>query len=96
MGNCLCANEGAAAGCGKSSSHRFTGKTLDRGWGMILTAHLRHVWRTLNDGNGEHRVLALQQWEAAEGWEHESYVKNGGRWEDVEISTREPVEGPSA
>lgn len=58
------------------------------------TMHLRHVWRTVNDGNQELKVLALQQWYEAEGWEHPDYVKVGGFWEDVEISLVEPDKGP--
>lgn len=49
------------------------------------TMDLRHVWRVANDGNGDVKVLALQQWHKAEGWEHEDIVKDGGYWEDVEI-----------
>lgn len=43
---------------------------------MKATPYMRLVTR---DG-----VDVLQQWWAAEGWEHEAYVKNGGTWQDVE------------
>lgn len=54
---------------------------------MNPTAHLRHVWRTYNDGNGEVRVLALQQWvefpDGSEGW-----------WQEVVVSNTEPDTSP--
>lgn len=54
---------------------------------MTPTVHLRHVWRTYNDGNGPVRVLALQQWvefpDDKQGW-----------WEDVEVSNTESDSSP--
>jgi hypothetical protein len=60
---------------------------------MALTTQLRQVWRTLNDGNGDVKVLSLQQWYEAEGWEHPDIVTNGGYWEDVPVSSTEPEQG---
>lgn len=55
---------------------------------------LRQVWRETNDGNGDIKVLGLQVWRPAEGWEHEDIVKKGGYWEEVPISTSDdPYDG---
>ena len=43
---------------------------------MRPTNRLRHVWREINDGNRDIKVLAIKQW-----WQGES----GGEWIDVEI-----------
>jgi hypothetical protein len=53
---------------------------------MNPTVHLRHVWRLENDGNGDVKVLALQQWiefDDGVGW-----------WQDVSISFTESDERP--
>jgi len=55
----------------------------------LATTQLRHVWRDHSDGNATLRVLALQQWFEAEGWEHEDIVKQGGYWQDVPVVMRE-------
>lgn len=47
-----------------------------------LTAKLRHVWREINDGNGDIKVLALQQWVETHD---DSSNEHGGYWVDVEI-----------
>lgn len=60
----------------------------------IKTMCLRHVWRTVSDGDQQLKVLALQQWYMAEGWEHPDYVEAGGYWQDVEISLAESNDGP--
>lgn len=58
------------------------------------TLHFRHVWREANDGNRDCKVLALQQFNASEGWEHDDYKRYDealdlyGSWEDVEINTK--------
>lgn len=55
----------------------------------------RQVWRTISDGNRERHVLVLQVWEPAqENW-HESYVKVGGCWTDVPITTVETDTNPN-
>lgn len=41
------------------------------------TQYLRQVQK--EDG------LVLQQWFEADGWEHETIVKNGGYWQDVPV-----------
>lgn len=61
----------------------------------IPTNHLRHVWRTVYDENGALKVLTLQQWYEAERGDHPVYVKDGGFWRDVEISTTELNAGPT-
>lgn len=52
----------------------------------MKTMHLRQVWRTENDGNGDIKVLVVQQWNEA---------AIGGYWEDLEISMRENNEPPN-
>ena len=47
---------------------------------------MRHVWRELNDGNGDHKVLALQVWVPADHQSHDLIAANGGYWEDVPVS----------
>jgi hypothetical protein len=55
------------------------------------TMTLRHVWRELNDGNTTQKVLTLQQFYEAEGWEYEDWrkfddsVNMYGHWEDVQV-----------
>jgi len=61
---------------------------------MKPTLTFRHVWRILNDGNGEIKVLTLQQWYKNEGWEHSRFDVDGGSWEDIEVSIKEPSKGP--
>lgn len=57
------------------------------------TLEFRHVFRTVNDGNSDIKVLALQQFNEAEGWEHRKYRQYDealdmyGVWEDIEIET---------
>ena len=51
--------------------------------------HIRHVWRELNDGNGDVKVLALQVFTPAEEWMHVDIVAAGGYWSDVPVVTRE-------
>lgn len=55
----------------------------------------RHVWRDISDGNRDVKVLALQIWIPAEGWEHEDIIANGGYWHDVEVSIAEPDDNPA-
>jgi hypothetical protein len=57
---------------------------------MKPTLSFRHVWRTINDGNEDVKVLMLQQWHQVEGWEHIAWLDPRGEWKDVEISTQEP------
>lgn len=52
---------------------------------MRATLDFRHVWRNESDGNGEQKVLALQQWYKVEGWEHDDYLAQGGEWRDIPI-----------
>lgn len=64
---------------------------------MSLTPHLRFVERVVpapehGEGIGK-KVRILQQWYAAEGWEHPDLVKAGGQWEDVRLQA-ETDEGP--
>lgn len=54
---------------------------------MKPTLKLRHVWRTINDGTSDVRVLALQQW-----WEDDAIRLDAfgdpidhSEWRDVEI-----------
>ena len=63
---------------------------------MTPTCNLRHVWRTVSEGNGEIRLLALQQWWEAEGWENDDTLAAGGEWQDVEISRNESSDAPSS
>jgi hypothetical protein len=59
--------------------------------------HLRHVWRELNDGNGDVKVLALQQFNVADDWEDEAWrqrqfdkqVQAYGFWEDIPVDNKE-------
>ncbi len=53
------------------------------------TTQLRHVWRDVSTGDGIVRVLGLQQWQEADGWEHPDIVAQGGYWEDIEVVTVE-------
>jgi hypothetical protein len=53
----------------------------------IATTQFRQVWRTLNDGNEDVKVLLLQQWHETEGWEHPEVAKYAGYWMDVSIAT---------
>ena len=55
---------------------------------MYPTDYLRHVWRTINDGNGDIKVLALQQWFVFK------FEMENGEWRDVEITIRESDEPP--
>lgn len=52
---------------------------------MRFTMKLRHVWRTINDGNEDVKVLALQQWVEADGDDGDDICEAGGYWVDVEI-----------
>lgn len=52
---------------------------------MKATHKLRHAWRWLSDGNGEVKVLILQQWHEVEGWEHDDHIKAGGEWQNIEV-----------
>lgn len=54
-----------------------------------MSLSLRHVWRTVSDGNCEHRVLALQVWRPYQPHFHERWMKPKGFWEDVEIVANE-------
>lgn len=58
---------------------------------MKPTLSFRHVWRTVNDGTEDVKVLALQQW-----WLFFHDDDTQGMWEDVEISLNEPNQGPDA
>ena len=60
-----------------------------------LEFRFRQVWRTVNDGTSDVRVLALQLWVPAEEWFHHDWKKNGGYWEDIEISMTEPEDNPA-
>jgi hypothetical protein len=64
---------------------------------MKPTLSFRHVWRIESDGNGEQKVLALQQWHEVEGWEHSDFIKQGGKWEDIPIvfGVKETKDNPS-
>lgn len=53
------------------------------------TAILRHVWRVVNDGNGDMKVLMLQQWielGPEEAYPDAAYFERG-YWQDVPIDT---------
>ena len=52
----------------------------------IATNQFRQVWRTLNDGDGNVKVLLLQQWHETEGWEHPDIAKHAGYWINVPIA----------
>lgn len=52
----------------------------------IATNQFRQVWRTLNDGNEDVKVLLLQQWHLTEGWEHPNIAKHVGFWMDVPLA----------
>lgn len=61
---------------------------------MKPTLKLRHVWRTINDGTSDVRVLALQQWwqdETCSIDEHGVSCDHSG-WRDVEIEHNEAAE----
>ena len=50
------------------------------------TATLRHVWRDINDGNEDLKVLIVQQWI----YRDINDDPNHGFWKDLEVTTEEP------
>lgn len=60
---------------------------------MTPTNKLRFVRRPVQDrtfGDGIVRYeRILQQWWAAEGWEHQDTVNAGGEWQDIPVENEE-------